>query len=177
MNLAPFYASGGILIQPVPFRLRVLKALTVLFEDINPDNGYRHDLRGKVFRGRVRYSDDDPMTMISILEAPIPQEPMAAKGPKSASSGMWELLIQGFCDDDKRHPSDPAHKLMAEVKTALVRTKVIQNGNNILGMSARVMEMFIGQGTVRPADEPTTEAFFWLTVSLLIAEDLENPYA
>lgn len=177
MTLAGFYSSGMIQMQPVPFRLRVLKAMTLLLEEITTENGYRHDLKGKVFRGRLRFGIDDPLTMISILEAPIPQDPIVANGAKASSSGIWELLLQGFSDDDKRHPSDPAHKLMAEVKTALTRTKMASNGNNILGMSGRVMELGIGQGTVRPADEPTTEAFFWLTVSLRIAENLEDPYA
>lgn len=176
MSLA-FYSSGRVNVQPVPFRLRVLKALTILLEGVNPENGFRHDLRGKVFRGRIRYGIDDPTTMISILEAPIPQEPIEAKGAKQSSAGMWELLIQGFVDEDRKHPSDPAHKLMAEVKTALVRSKMTHRGHNILGMEGRIYEISIGQGTVRPADEPTSEAFFWLTLTLRIGEDLENPYA
>lgn len=177
MNLSPIYVSGSIAVQPVPFRLRVLKALTLLIEGVNPDNGYHHDLRGNVFRGRVRFGQDDPATMVSILEAPIPQEPIEARGAKAASSGLWELLIQGFVDEDRQNPSDPAHHLMAEVKSALVKDKIATRGSNILGMDGRVMEMSIGQGTVRPADDPTTEAFFWLTLTLRIAENLENPYA
>jgi hypothetical protein len=162
---------------PDPLRLKILKALTVTLEEVRPVNGYTHDLLGKVFRGRTRYGKEDPLPMISILEAPIPLDPILSRNTNTDSSGMWELLIQGFIKDDIKHPTDPAHLLMAEVKSVLVKQKKIDRGNNIFGMAGRVVEMFVGQGSVRPSDEASDKGYFWLTLSLRIAEDLENPYS
>lgn len=176
MSLPALYMNGSLKVQPVPFRLRVLKALTKVIEEVNPDNGFHHDLRGKVFRGRVRFDPSDPIPMVSLLEAPIPAEVSESRGDNTKSAGSWELLIQGFADDDRQNPSDPAHHLMAEVKAVLVKDKRRDRGNNMLGMGGRVYEMSVGQGSVRPPDDPTNEAFFWLTLRVRIAEELEEPY-
>lgn len=174
MMLPSLSVSGSVTLRKISFRLRVMKALTVQFEKINPTNGYEHDMRGKVFRGRIRYGDeDDPIPMISILEAPIPQE---VNNGSDASTGDWELLIQGFVEDDKENPTDPAHDLMAEAKKILTETKVEYRGTNILGMQNRVFEMNIGQGAVRPPDDASDKAFFWLTLRLKLAEKLDDPY-
>lgn len=161
-----------------PFRLRVLKALTVTLEGVNPDNGYENDMRNAVFRGRVRYGPKDPIPMISILEAPIPLDVIQSRGANPNSSGSWELLIQGFVKDDPKNPSDPAHHLMAEVKAVLALEKLRRNDRqpNMLGLEGRVMEMQIGQGSVRPPDEVSDKAFFWLTLTLRLAETLDKPY-
>ena len=170
------YVSGSANVTMVPFRLRVLKALSAAIEQVNPDNGYHFDLRGSVFRGRVRYDSKDPIPMVSILEAPIPAEVSQSRGSNPKSAGPWELLIQGFADDDRTNPSDPAHHMMAEVKSVLVKEKLRDNGTNMLGMQGRVFEMGVGQGSVRPPEDATNEAFFWLTLTLRLAEDLEEPY-
>lgn len=176
MSLSPIYVSANANVTMVPFRLRVLRALTVALENVNPDNGCHFDLRGKVFRGRVRFGQSDPVPMVSILEAPIPAEVSQSRGENSNSTGPWELLIQGFADDDKKNPTDPAHHLMAEVKSVLVAEKVRDRGNNAFGMQNRVVQMWIGQGSVRPPDDASNEAFFWLTLTLRLAERLEEPY-
>lgn len=159
-----------------PFRLKVLKALTTVLQGITPANGYEHDMSKSVFRGRIKYGKNDPLPMISILEAPIPLEVIRTAREYEMSSGPWELLIQGFIDDDLDNPSDPAHHLMAEVKAVLVKNKRADRGNNILGMGGRVVEMTIGQGSVRPSDEASDKGFFWLTLTIRIVENLEEPY-
>src|SRR5690625_6980010 len=83
-----------------PFRLRVMKALSAALEEINPDNGYMHDLRGRVFRGRDVFGDSDPIPMVSILEAIEEKERLQAPSAGTEAAGPWELLIQGFLDDD-----------------------------------------------------------------------------
>ena len=129
-----------------------------------------------MFRGRIKYDDGDKLPFASILEAPIPLEVVQSRGDNDKSTGGWELLIQGFVDDDKRHPTDPAHHLMAEVKAVLVKDKRADRAKNMLGMRGRVFEMYIGQGAVRPPDEASDKAFFWLTLTLNMAEDLADPY-
>ena len=65
---------------------------------------------------------------------------------------------------------------MAEVKAVLVKNKRAERGNNILGMGGRVVEMTIGQGSVRPSDEASDKGFFWLTLTIRVVENLEEPY-
>lgn len=173
--------------MPVPFRLRVLRSLTELIETVNPtntlidENGdekpFSYDMRKSVFRGRMKYGPNDPIPMISILEAPIPQEANVARGENTKSTAPWEILIQGFVDDDPDNPTDPAHELMAEVKVVLTRSKHQDRGTNMLDMGGRVFEMNIGQGSVRPADEYNERAFFWLVLTIRVTEDLDKPYS
>lgn len=168
-----------------PFRLRVLKGLTGAITKVTPANGYKHDLSKSVFRGRSIYGESDPLPMISILEPPIPLEVIMGKADNTKSTGNWELLIQGFIDDDRENPSDPAYHLMGEVKRALVAEKERSRGMNIFGMGPqgdlgpsenRVLDLLIGQGSVRPADEVSAKGYFWLTITLKLAENLRDPY-
>lgn len=171
---------------PDPFRLRVLKAISGALAEITPANGWRADLggdgtqaqrsRGHVARGRIAFGDDEPLPLVSVLEPPIPLDVLLITGDNTSSSGDWELLVQGFVVDDEQNPSDPAHQLMAEVKMRLITEQRRDNGNNKLGMKGKVMEMNIGQGAVRPADETSSKCFFWLILRLKLVEDLSNPY-
>lgn len=156
-----------------PFRLRVLKALTEALEEVE---FLGETMAGKSFRGRLVYGDDEVLPMFSILEPPIPLDVLFSKGDKALSTGLWELLIQGFVPDDHENPTDPAHHLMALTKARLVQEKRRDKGSNILGMKGRVVEMFIGQGSVRPADEVSARAYFWLTLTLRLVENLEDAY-
>lgn len=160
-----------------PFRLRVLKALTAALEEITPINGYQHDLTGAVFRGRDTFGEKDPIPMISILEAieekaqlPSPESSTVAKGP-------WELLIQGFVGDSYEHPSDPAHLLMAEVKQRLIQERERERQYNIFGMDGAIAELRISQGVVRPPDEVSGKAYFWLRITLIMVENVADPYS
>lgn len=160
-----------------PFRLRVLKALSTALEEINPDNGYKHDLRGNVFRGRDIFGEDDPLPMVSILEAIDEKKMLPTPEAGSAQAGPWELLIQGFIDDDFEHPTDPAHGLMAEVKKRLIQERVRDRQYNILGMGGKVTELRLSHGVVRPPDEVSAKAYFWLRLTLVMVENLLDPYA
>lgn len=174
--LPSFWISGKLATQRMPFRLRVLRNLTSIIENVNPSNGFHYDLRGCVFRGRDTFGPEDPLPMVSILEAPIPLETILSRNTNTASSGDWELLIQGFVPDDPLNPTDPGHHLMAEVKAVLVEDKRRDRSRNMLNVGGRIAEMKVGQGSVRPADEASDKAFFWLTLTLKMAEDLADPY-
>lgn len=176
--------------DPEPFRLRVQKSLTAALEQITPANGFKNDLsettndRGKpqkrVFRGRTLYGEDDPLPMLSILEEPIAPETDLAPTSGSSGVGPYDLMVQGFVDDDKDNPTDPAHILMADVKQRLIGLKLDENlsdrvfrfgpkANTVIGVS-------FGGGVVRPADEVSAVAYFWLRVSFDLAEDHLNPF-
>lgn len=163
-----------------PTRLRILKNLTTLLAGITPANGYTHDLSGKVFRGRTIFSDNDPVPMVVILEAIEQQQ--AARADQPSGSGLsntpWELLLQGFAEDDQFHPTDPAHLLMAEVKKRIATHKA-ENGRtrNLLDMGGKVVDLKISPGVVRPADEVSNKCYFWLKLSVHLVEDLSDPYA
>lgn len=162
-----------------PFRLRVLKGLTTALEGIMIANGFKHDLAGKVFRGRNIFGADDPLPMLSILETPLPIE--AVEPPQFGTTFFnptWDLLIQGFVDDDKDNPTDPAHVLVADVMQRLGQERKRENrkGIDIFGLGNKVDGLSIASPVVRPADELSAYAQFWLRITLKIVEDVETPY-
>lgn len=164
-----------------PFRLRVQDALTACLEQIRPINGYTFDLAGAVFRGRDTFGDSDPLPMVAILEPPVPPDQIDTPRDETGGYGTWELLLQGFVDSDPanpKNPTDPAHFLLADVKRALAKEKKRARDWLTLGFeNGRVEIKAIGQGVVRPADEVSAKAYFWLNVTLRIAEDHEDPFA
>jgi len=89
-------------------------------------------------------------------------------------------VIQGFVRDDRENPTDPAHLLLAEVKRVLAlerrKTNWDRPQNGILGLGRDIVTMYIEPGVVRPADELSSKAYFWLTLRLEITEDLADPY-
>lgn len=171
--------------EPLPFRLRVQKALTAALEQITPANGFVTDMSPftdtkRVLRGRVLFGEDDPLPMISILEEPVaPDNELAPEGGTSGTQS-YDLMVQGFVNDDPENPTDPAHILMADVKMRLVDLKTDENhadrvfrfgpkANTVIGVS-------FGGGVVRPADEVSAVAYFWLRVQLELAEDHLQPF-
>lgn len=176
-------------VTPEPFRLRVQKSLTLALKQITPANGFYSDLsdftekgktKNRVYRGRTLFGEDDPLPMLSILEEPIAPETDLAPTGGTAGTGPYDLMVQGFVDDDKQNPTDPAHMLMADVKKRLIDLKrdehlshrVFRFGpkaNTVVGVS-------FGGGVVRPADEVSAVAYFWLRVSFDLAEDHLNPF-
>jgi hypothetical protein len=172
-----------------PFRLRVQKAMGSLIKGVTPANGYRFDLsdfadeagrpRRRVFRGRDDFGSNDPLPMVAILEDPRAMDAENGSEGSSATKGRYRLFVQGFVKDDHENPTDPAHRLAAEVICALVEGK--RDDRNILGMGHKkpcVTEMTIGQPVVRPADNETSSvAFFFVAVTLQLVEDLEDPFS
>ncbi len=170
-----------------PFRLRVIEALDACLEEITIANGYAVDLTDSVLWGRTRYDEDDPLPMVSLLEPPVPSEWEQSLGPKVQAKGSWPLLVQGFVPDDRDRPTAPAYVLAAQVKRRLA----VEKFNNkrpgspgIFGMGPQsnangnsVVDIIIGSEVIRPADEQSSKAFFWLPVTLLISENHLQPYA
>lgn len=163
-----------------PLRLEIQKRLTDALKEITIANGYRVEIGQNVFRGRLFYGDESPVPMLSILEVPIPLDQIPTPPNATVSSGQWELILQGWTKDDKANPTDAAHVLMADVKRrlALEKKKALGefNDDGIFGLGRGVTGMYIGAGVVRPPDEVSSKAYFWLTITLDLAEDLEEPY-
>lgn len=171
-----------------PFRLRVQKAITAHLVEVTPANGYSFDLsnytddvgrdRRRVFRGRSLFGENDPLPMVALLEDPRSLDSDNGSDGVSTKSD-YRLCVQGFVEDDKDDPTDPAHHLAAEVISALVKAKA--NRFDILGLGSKkpcVKSMEIGQPVVRPADdEVSSVAFFAVFLTLHLVEDLEKPFA
>lgn len=164
--------------MPDPFRLTVLKALSAALEEVTPANDYLHDLTASVFRGRLLFTSHDPVPMVTITEPPQMPEQMESPDGATESSTKFPLLLQGFVDDDRENPTDPAYRLLADVQKRLALARSQGDGYDILGLGERVMALHIGKGIVRPPDEVVSKtAYFWLPVTLEIAEDYANPFA
>ena len=82
--------------------------------------------------------------------------------------------------DDKDNPCDPAYVLAALVRQAIAQEKTKNHGRpgarNYLGEGARVQNIRIGSPVVRPAEFPSTNACFYLLITLEIVEDTLNPF-
>lgn len=170
-----------------PLRLEVMIRLCEMVREITPGNGYISDLSGaegtkanRVFRGRTIYGDSDPLPMISILESPIPLDQLPAPPASGYSSGGWELMIQGFVEDDKDNPTDKAHVIMADVKRRLAieskKVSAMRDDEGPFGLLRQVTNIGIGTGVVRPPDEVSAKAYFWLLIVLDLVEDITEPY-
>lgn len=157
-----------------PFRLRVLTALTDALQEIERDEGYAFDLSGKVFRGRLVYGDKDPLPMVSVLEVQTPIEHAEADRGTSARPS-WQLIIQGFCHDDPKHPTDRAYFLAADVARRLAEEAEQVDEGNCLGFK-QITGFSVGSPTVRPPDDLSAKAYFYLVLTIEMVEDLAQPY-
>lgn len=168
-------------------RLACMKALTAHLEDeVSVANAYKHNLDGCVFRGRLFFGADDPLPMVSILESinpdRFPNQVGEEDGIEVDQRDNWTIQIQGWTEDDKLNPTDNAYELMADVKKALALL-VLEDPQQGIGLhpSYRLGGLIIGMhyepGTVRPPDEQSSKAFFWMRVILKFVENVNDPYA
>lgn len=152
--------------------------------------------KASVFRGRQKFSaegdgttEGDPLPMVSVLEHPRALDALLEPDGDNDSIGAWDILIQGFVKDDSENPTDPAHHLVADVIACLAkegrRRKPSLDGGrgepDILGLGSQepcVTKLAIGKPVVRPGEAGVSDqSFFWLTLTLTLAEDVEKPFA
>lgn len=158
-------------------RLQILKALTDHLKGITPANGYPYDLSNAVFRGRLIFGEDSPLPMLSILEAPRSNAGVEGGEYLSARSETWNLLLQGWVNDDPENPTDPAYGLMDAVETRLsliVKTKDDGSGRAhdkaVFLLGGLIGSLQFGPGVVRPpAEGVSSKAFFYLPVRVNLA--------
>ena len=92
--------------------------------------------------------------MVSVLEHPAALDVVQSQNG-TTSAGGWQLLVQGFAQDDILNPSDPAYLLAADVIKALSAEITRDNGRNIFGlgyMRPCVKSIKIGSPVCRPPD-------------------------
>lgn len=162
-----------------PFRLEVLRRMTALIETIGVSSAIAYaDMSGKVKRGRIMFGEETPVPFVAILEPPIPVDQLPSPEGSDSTSGYWDLLIQGFVEDDEDNPTDPAHILCANVRAVLAQHREDEHLNGLFGMGVRtnvVEDIFIGEPKVRPSDEISAKAYFWLPIRLKVVETLTEP--
>lgn len=159
-------------------RLRILKAVSAhLADEVSVANGYDHDLGGSVWRGRTTFSDRDTLPRVTIIEALNPDREMVPAGTNSTTQkDGWVLLLLGHAQDDRDNPTDPAHALMGDVKKALGKIATRTSGATYM-LGDLIAGIDIEPGTVRPPDELSALAYFYLRVRLTVVERLFDPYA
>ena len=165
-------------------RLRILKALTTQIKKVKPSNGYTYDLSASVSRGRPYFGRETPLPWVSILESLDPDSEPFRAGQNISQKDLWVLLINGWVEEDPEasinNPTDPAHNLMAEVKKALasIMNPGTPNNRNPDYLLGDLIEGFrMEAGTVRPPDELSAKAYFYLRVGVEVAETLTDPFA
>lgn len=156
------------------YRLQVLKALCAHLETITTPDFTLNDC---VFRGRAIYSDSDPTTMLSLLEAPRPDQPIMGGTNREASHEQWALLLQGWTKDDFTHPTDPAYALMDAVETHLGqivasdRMKGTPTYPQAYMLGGLITSFSFGPGVVRPPTEGvSSRAFFYMPIRVGLAK-------
>lgn len=162
-------------------RLLILKAITEHLKAITPDNGYQHDLSAGVYRGRATFGAETPLPCVNILEPLNPDREPSITSGRLVQKDEWTLLIQGWVDgdDEGESPTDPAHLLLADVKKRLAVALIDSgphNANPEYLFGDLVAGMRIEPGTVRPADENSARAYFYLRVVVDVVEHLDDPY-
>lgn len=176
-----------------PFRLLIQQRIVAALKTITPGNGYVNDLSdvdgvSRVVRGRGWFGATDPLPLIAMLQPPHPTDPLESPFDSPELAGQWVLILQGFVEDDAANPTDPAEILMADVRKCLSKLRTsTARPPNLLGLGGStsadtkgtgnsVSDFTIGRGVVRPADERSNKAYFWLLLIAKIAENLESPY-
>lgn len=176
----------------IPLRLEILRAITAALKEINPENGYEFDLRDedtyeaprpRVVRGRLTIGNDEPLPMLSILEPPMAIEAISTKRQPDNTKrvGEWELIIQGWTEDDPVNPTDPAYQFEAEVRRRLALEKKRgrpgrPEGHNFFGLGTKILNMTIGTPVVRPNEHISEQAVFYFVLTLEIAEDMASNF-
>jgi hypothetical protein len=162
-------------------RLQILKALTAHLETIEVANGYQHNLQKRIFRGRATFGSETPLPCVALIEALNPDRNPMEAGAGLQQKDSWIVLVQGWTDSgSEEHPTDEAHNLMADVKKAL--GKILNEGSphnpNASYMLGGVIDgLRVEPGVVRPPDELSARAYFYLRVVIEVAETLEDPFA
>lgn len=172
-----------------PKRLTMLKRLTAyLANEVSLSNGYQHSLKDAVFRGRMFFDKDDPLPMVSVLDNPDPDRYPAEAGRRGYESPTaredYVLLLQGWAREDKTNPTDPAHRLMADVRKALAKlqyrgdpTSAPAPDENVYLLGGLITSLDMEPGVVRPPAEQVSEyAFFWMRIRVGFIEDPNDPY-
>ena len=155
----------------------------VFRNDLHPTRATNSKVVLTVGRGRRYYDENDPLPLISILEEPFSFDEELAPAVGQSRTEPYELILQGFvAEEDSANPTDGAHILLADVKRRLAilkideelrRRRIFRFGN----MMNTVVSLNWDGGVVRPPDDVSAVAHFWLRTSFGVSEDSDDPYS
>jgi hypothetical protein len=169
-------------------RLRLKIALTEWLQGITPANGYQHDLSTqsgvvRVFRGRDKFGENDPLPALAILETLNPDRDINFAGAGRVVNEQWILMVQGWAapDESEIHPTDAADRLLADAKKRVgelmgndLAPQDERSHHNLYGL---VADIKVEPGTVRPPDQFSALAYFYFRVAFSFVEKIDDPYA
>lgn len=162
-----------------PPRLNILTLMTTAFSRITVANGFQTDLGGNTFRGRIYFGNDDPLPMLALVEPPVTDiVPLMSPPGGPCRKSKWTVIVQGFVKSGEDHPCDPAYVFAAEVTQVLMEEAMRKNWGRTVtpfGLDHTIESVKIGPPIVRPSDNISSTAYFWMTVEFEIVEDLLHP--
>ena len=182
----------------IPIRLQIIRALTEVIKGVNPTNlmvegdsssAYEFDLRDddstnpsrpRVSRGRLHLGDEEPLPMVSIIEPPMSADGVSTQRQpdNTGHASQWDLIIQGWAQDDPWNPSDVGYQFMQEVRCAIAKQKKRgRNGDTlILGFDQhRIENLTIGSPVIRPNEHISEQAVFYFVITITFCEDTATP--
>lgn len=163
-----------------PKRLLLQKAICdYLVTEINVRNGYQYDLAA-AYRNKKNFGNEMMLPAVALLENFNPDREPAEIGGMNDTKQTYDqiYLINGWADDSAsgaNEHGDEAHRLLGDVKKALgkliTRTAEREGYFGNLGVELR-----IEPGVVRPPDEQSSKAYFWMRIRVKIVEKVGDPY-
>lgn len=157
-----------------PIKLQVLKALTAHLEGIEWNGS---TLEGCVFRGRNRFGENDPETMLSLLEAPRPDIGRQGGELNQARSYTWDILLQAWTKDDENNPSDPMYFLQEAIEQRLSmiiatdRHSGMGKFPGVYRLGNLVHGFGYGPGVIRPpTDNISSKTFLYMPIRIDLAD-------
>lgn len=161
-------------------RLLLMKAICdYLKTEVTVANGYNFSING-LYRGKRNFGSELKLPAIAILENFNPDRLPEVIGGVAGTKHKYEqvYLLNGWCDDTNlpagEQEGDSAHRLMGDVKKALGKLLVPRNQDGFFDGLANTLS--IEPGVVRPPDEQSVKAYFWLRIRLEIVEKVGDPF-
>lgn len=158
-------------------RLLLLKSLcNYLLTEIKTANGYNFDLAA-AYRGKKNFGKEVKLPAIVVLENFNPDRLPETIGGVVGTKHKYDqiYLINGWAEGgDVEQEEDSAHLLMGDVKQALGKLLVPRNQSGFFDGLANTLS--IEPGVVRPPDEQSEKAYFWMRIHLEVVEKVGDPY-
>ena len=158
-------------------RLLLLKSLcNYLLTETKTANGYNFDLAA-AYRGKKNFGKEVKLPAIAVLENFNPDRLPETIGGVVGTKHKYDqiYLINGWAEGgDVEQEEDSAHLLMGDVKQALGKLLVPRNQSGFFDGLANTLS--IEPGVVRPPDEQSEKAYFWMRIRLEVVEKVGDPY-
>lgn len=171
-----------------PKRLKVIETLREMLQSITHDNGYNTDVGGRVSVGVAEFGDNMVTPFLSILESPASDIGFFGGG-NARRKEEWTLLIQGWIDNefmypdsDVDNPTRNAYYLAADVERCLAQAVAINPNRGTpkcpawYNLAGLVNDMVIAPPVVRPPDNNSPKAWFYMALRLEMSTNIHDPY-